>query len=153
MNEEKRISKESFQEKLNEAVAGVAEKKLDLNLRFLEEYCKFTDHDLSAYKSIDRVPLGFLMTFMGPSLTEMFFGLFSKHPNVLKGVIHTSSKVQVFAPLKMSAGRWRETLSVKNIEEKTGKKGNYFAVDFEMILTDDGGAKIASDVHQFFLKV
>ncbi len=148
-----RVTEASFREKLDEVIGGVGEKELVLDLPFLEEYCKLTGHDLSLYRARDRVPLGFLMTFTGPIFSEMFIAFFTKHPGVIKGVIHTTSKVELFAPFRLGAGRFRESLAVRNIEEKAGRKGRYFAVDFEIVLVDGDGVKVASDVHQFFLKI
>ena len=53
----------------------------------------------------------------------------------------------------MSSKCYKEKLEIRNIEEKVGGKGKYFVVDFEVELMNEDGIKVASDLHQFFLKI
>jgi hypothetical protein len=128
-------------------------KELTLKEDFLKEYCRLTGHDYALYEEGGTAPAGFLMTFTDPIVSETFLKFFIKFPRVIKGTIHTSSKVEVLHPLKLSAKNYREKLLIRNIEEKTGSKGDYFAVDFEVVLMDGQGGKVATDAHQFFLRV
>jgi len=153
MNATAAMDKTLFQEKLQALVTGMGVKRLLVDNDGLKEYCRLTGHDFSAYQSRDRLPIGFLMTFIDPIVTELMVAFFVKFPGTIKGVIHSSSRIEVLKPLAISARQYQEKLELRKLEDKAGKKGNYMVVDFEVILMDEQGARVASDIHQFFLKI
>lgn len=153
MDETKTGSAQAFQAKLQEVVDAIGVKTLPVDLDLLKEYCRLTGHDFARCQARDLLPTGFLMTFTSPIFSEMFLAFFVKLPKLIKGVIHTASQVEFFGPLRLGAGPYQEKLAIRNLEEKSGKKGNYWAVDFEVSLMDTEDRKIVSDVHQFFLRV
>jgi hypothetical protein len=151
--EEKGISKSSFLKKLEEVIGEFGEKKLEMRKRMVEDYCSLTGHDYTRYQAIDRIPAGFLMTFTAPSISSMIISLFNRFPGIIKGVIHTSSKLDFYAPFRLSSRFYNEKIELRGIEEKQGRMGSYFVMDFEVVLADDAGDKVVSDLHQFFLRV
>jgi len=153
MERDKKISMDDFRRKLEDVINEIGVKELTLKEEFLKEYCRLTGHDYELYREKGEPPAGFLMTFTDPIVSEMFLKFFIKFPRVIKGVIHTSSKVEYYAPLSLDTKNYSENLLVKNVEQKAGGKGDYFAVDFEVALMDDQGGKVATDAHQFFLRV
>lgn len=142
----------SFSGKLEEVAAGLRERELPVDRASIKRYCELTGHDFASCERRDRLPVGFFMTLTSPILTQVIFTFFSRFPGVINGFIHTSSSVKMFAPLRLSSRYYTENLLVRDIQKKAGRKGSYFAVDFEITLTDDRGAKVATDMHQFFLR-
>ena len=69
-------------------------------------------------------------------------------------VVDRLGLVEAPAPVRERAD-WRqpERIVVRGVEEKRGGKGEYLAVDFEVLLSDAAGGEVASDLHQFFLRV
>ncbi len=143
----------AFQEKLRSVVDEAGPRRLEVDLDLIERYCALTGHDFSLYRARGVIPPGFLMTFTAPAASHMIYSFFAKFPGVVKGVIHTSSRVEYLRPMSLGAGFYTERIELKGIERKAGSKGDYFAVDFEVELTDDRGGRVATDLHQFFLRV
>ena len=147
------VSKAEFGEKLGGVVDEMGVVELPLDLARLEEYCELTGHDFAACKERGEAPTGYLMTFMDPVISRMFYQLYVKHPKLIKGVIHTTSTLESLAPVRLDAGPFQETMEIASIEEKHGSKGDYFSVDFKVTLMDAQEEEVAIDVHKFFLKV
>jgi len=147
------LSAAGFREKLEGLLAGMPPKALPLDEAALEAFCRLTGHDWPAYRARGVIPPGFFMTLTTPIMSELFIKLFVAFPKLLKGVIHTASHVEIHDDFRLSAGPFSERLSLKQVEEKAGSKGNYFAADFEVVLLDAGGKILASDLHQFFMRV
>lgn len=127
------------------------DKNLPIDIKLLQKYCELTGHDFEFYKSRNLIPLGFLMTLTTKLFTELFVLFFSRHRSVIKGVVHSSSKIELYRPFLLNA-EYRGTLAIKNIVEKIGKKGKFFVVDIEVCLWDQNNLKIIADRHQFFIK-
>ncbi len=153
MDDEPGISLSELKEKIREVADGVGVRELPLEDEFLEEFCELTGHDYSHYLERNQIPTGFFMTFTSPIVTQVFLSFFLKHPKLIKGVIHTGSKVEISSPLRLDKRPYSEKLEVREIVEKSGAKGKYLAVDFQVILMDSSGQKAASDLHQFFLRI
>jgi hypothetical protein len=147
------MTKEEFAEKLQAVIAEMGVKTLRQDDDALNEYCRLTGHDPAVYRERDRLPVGYLLTFIDPIVTQIIVSFFIKFPGTIKGVIHSSSTVRVMKPLSISAREYKEEFALRNIEEKSGKKGKYLVTDFEVALMDAGGEQVASDLHQFFLKI
>lgn len=153
MPEPTKISISSFEEKLGQVIDEIGVKDILLRDDYFKEFCELTGHDYSECICRDLAPPGFMMTLTGSTIGSMFLKFFTKFPTVIKGVIHSKSKVEYLAPIVLSAKNFKETIAIKNVEEKSGKKGEYFVVDFEVALMDESGSKLAIDFHQFFLRV
>ena len=143
----------SFQRHIREVLADVGERSVPLDPQVVQAYCELTGYDYALYSARDRVPPGFLMTFTASLFSEMFISFFVRFPDVIKGVIHTASKVELLGAFRLSCRQYQVRIEPRNIEEKAGKKGNYFAVDLEALVTDEDGGRVASDIHQFFLRI
>ncbi|HUT52947.1 MAG TPA: hypothetical protein VM658_06120 [bacterium] len=152
MGGEEAISGERFQKELEALVAETGALELRVDHDALREYCRLTGHDYAACKARDRLPAGYLMTFIDPIVTRIMVAFFVKFPGTIKGVVHSSSRIEIFKPLTISARPYREEMRLANLERKSGKKGDYFVADFEVILLDADGERAATDLHQFFLK-
>jgi len=153
MDEMKTNEARAFQARLQEAADGIGVKILRVDLDLLQEYCRLTGHDFARCQARDLLPTGFFMTFTTPIISELFLSLFTRDPHLIKGVIHTASQVEFLGPLRLSAEPYREKLSIRTPEAKRGKKGDYWAVDFEVSLMDAEDRPLATDVHQFFMRV
>jgi len=147
------LSKDFFHEKLQEIIDTIDTKRLDLDTALLQQYCSYTGYDYQLYQARDLVPVGFLMTFTSSVFSEMFLSLFAACSALIKGIIHTSSKVELFAPFSLSCKEYQTKLEIKKIEDKVGRKGEYLVIDLEVVVLDVHGVKVASDVHQFFLRI
>ncbi|MBC2716024.1 MAG: MaoC family dehydratase [Desulfobacteraceae bacterium] len=152
MTEKLTITRSIFLSMLEEAIKDIRLKKLPVNIKLLRKYCYLTGHDFKLYESRNLIPPGFLMTFTTRLFTELFILFFTKHSSVIKGLIHSSSKVELFRPFSLNVDYYQGILEVKNVKEKTGRKGKFFVVDIEVRLMDENNVKILSDLHQFFLK-
>jgi hypothetical protein len=146
------VTDAEFESMLKGIIAQVGVKTLTINLDILAAYCGLTGHDMARYRKMDRVPAGYLMTFMAPLITEVFVAFFTAHPAVIKGVVHSTSRVELHAPFRLSDRTFRETVGVRQVETRSGRRGDSFVVDFDVRLEDARGALIAHDMHQFFLK-
>lgn len=153
MGPEQRISCDGLREMAEDVIAAMGEKSLEVDLDLLDRYCRLTGHDFSRCRESGRMPAGFFMTFVDPIVTEFFIRLLGARPGVIKGGIHTRSKVELFAPLEIGAGPFRERIEIKAVEEKKGEKGDYLAANFEVVLMDGEGAKTALDHRQFFFRI
>jgi hypothetical protein len=146
-------SEPSLKKKLKEVIDDRGERKLRLEVDLLKEYCALTGYDYPLYQTRNLVPLGFLMTLTAPVFSEIILSFIAAFPNVIKGVIHTSSKVAIFSPLTLSSKYYHEKLEMRNVKEKVGRKGKYLVVDLELVLMNENDVTVASDLHQFFLKM
>jgi hypothetical protein len=152
MDQENSVSLMVMREKLELAIKGIGVLDLPLDEARLSEFCRLTGHDYETYQKRGEAPVGFFMTFTDPVLSRMFLDFFLKNPKMIKGVIHTKSRIDFKKPIKPD-GTYTETIAVAGIKEKLGSKGRYFAVDFEINLMDGPGESVACDIHQYFLKV
>jgi len=150
---EKNIPLSDLKEKILEVVDNVGVRELQLDDAFLEEFCELTGHDHSYWVRRNEIPAGFFMTLASPIITQVFLSFFLKHPNLVKGVIHTGSEIEMYRPIRLDRSPYGETLEMRHIEEKTGEKGKYLAVDLELVLKDSSGEKVAADLHRFFLRI
>jgi hypothetical protein len=153
MGNKGRISARKFREGLEEVVSDLGKKTLKMDPGKLETFCRLTGHDFEQWRERDEAPAGYLMTLTDPIVSEFFLGFFIRFPRTIKGVIYTTSTVEWLRPIRLSETEYRETLTLKSVEEKSGSKGDYFAVEFEVALTDGQGERVASDLHTFFLRV
>src|SRR4030042_1459818 len=142
MEETKTGSAQAFQAKLQEVVDAIGVKTLPVDLDFLKEYCRLTGHDFARCQARDLLPTGFLMTFTTPIFSELFLAFFAKLPQLIKGVIHTTSQIEILSPLRLRAGPYQEKLTIGNLEAKRGKTGDYWAVDFEVSVMDAEDRKL-----------
>ncbi len=152
MNDGKKVSKEDFGILLNDLINEIGTLELPVGDDSLKKFCEYTGHDYSVYTENNLIPQGYLMTITIPIFTRFFKRAWGEFiPKIIKGVIHTFSTIEYYSPFKMDQ-KYFGKMGVKSIEEKKGKKGEYFSVDFEIIVCDDKGATVASDIHKFFLK-
>lgn len=147
------ITLPELKDKLEAVIEQVGDKALNLNPAVLKDYCRLTGHDYSFYQDRDRVPLGFLMTFTAGLVSELFIAFLTQLADSVKGVVHSSSNIDVAAPFCISQQAYRHTVSLAGITEKAGKKGTHFVVDLDLTLLQENGIRVLTDVHQFFLRV
>jgi hypothetical protein len=152
MSTDQAISRDLFRGKLEAIIAETGAMELTVDDDALREYCRLTGHDYEDCVARDRLPAGYLMTFIDPIVTRIMVSFFVKFQGAVKGVVHSSSRIEFFKPLPISARRYREKLALKSLEFKPGKKGDNFVADLEVVLMDADGAPAAIDLHQFFLK-
>jgi hypothetical protein len=152
MERDQAVSPDLFRERIEAVIAETGDMELMVDDDALREYCRLTGHDYEAAKARDLLPAGYLMTFIDPIVTRIMVSFFVKFQGAVKGVVHSSSRVELQRPLVISARRYRERLALKNLEFKSGRKGDYFVADLEVALMDAEGATAATDLHQFFLK-
>jgi len=153
MRDKEKISKDDFQKSLEDLINKIGIKELNVEKDSLKTFCELTHHNYSFYLEKNLIPQGYLMTFTIPLFTQFFItASVDLIPKVIKGVIHTFSKIEYFGPFRMDQ-KYFGKIGVKNVVEKKGKMGEYFAVDFEILVSNEKGEKVASDVHQFFLRI
>ncbi len=153
MKDREKISKDDLQESLGNLINKIGTKELSIEADSLKTFCVLTHHDYSFYLEKNLIPQGYLMTFTIPLFSQFFImASVDLIPKVIKGVIHTFSKIEYFGPFRMDQ-KYFGKMEMKNVVEKKGKMGEYFAVDFEILVSKGKGEKVASDLHQFFLKI
>ena len=137
---------------LVEAFEEIGTQELSAGKDSVKKFCELTGHDFSIYLEKNLIPQGYLMTLIAPFVEEFFKiagpRLMSKP---IKGIIHTFSKVEYLAPFRLDQMYYGK-MKLKSIEEKKGKMGEYFSVDFEVLVSSDRGEDVASDIHKFFMK-
>jgi hypothetical protein len=152
MNLSEPVTADVFQNLLNEIMAGLPAKKLPVDMAKIAEFCRLTGHDFEQYRKKDLIPLGYLMTFTTPLINEAFMTFFTKHPSLIKGVVHSNSTIEVFHPFRLSHPFYMEELSVRQVLDKEGRRGKSFVTDFAVLLKNPEGETVLCDLHQFFLK-
>ncbi len=153
MKAKKKISKDELWESLNDLIKRIGTIDLNADKDSLETFCELTNHDHSLYLERNLIPQGYLMTFTIPLFTQFFLMVaVDLIPEVIKGIIHTFSEIEYFGAFRMDQ-RYLGKMEAKNIVEKRGTMGEYFAVDFEILVNNEKGEKVASDLHQFFLRI
>ena len=152
MNDKERISRDDFQELLDDLANNIGIKELDLDIDSLKRFCEITRHDYSVYLEKNLIPQGYLMTLTIPLFSEFFIlAIADLIPRVVKGVVHTFSRIEYFGPFRTHQ-KYLGRMQVKDVVEKKGKMGEYFAVDFEILIDNEKGEKVGSDLHQFFFR-
>lgn len=148
-----KISKDDFQGSLEDLINKIGIKELNIEKASLKKFCELTRHDYSFYLEKNLIPQGYLMTFTIPIFAQ-FFILASADliPKIIKGVIHTFSRIEYYEPFRTDQ-KYFGKIEIKNVVEKKGKLGEYFAADFEFLLSNEQGEKVASDIHQFFFRI
>ena len=153
MAEAHAITTSSFREKLEGLIEEMGPKRLELSKEYVREFCELTGHDYDEYRKRGDAPAGILMSFTDPMISGLFVNFFVKYPGAIKGVVHSTSKIDFLRPISLSQTGFEEKLAVGDIREKSGKKGNYLVVNIEMTLYDNLKRKVAVDLHTFFVRV
>lgn len=153
MAEATAITPSALKDTLETVIQQMGDKDLHLQPDVLKEYCQLTGHDFTFYQGRDRVPLGFLMTFTASLVSELFIAFLTQLADSVKGVVHSSSTIDVAAPFRISQESYRHAVRLAGITEKEGRKGTHFVVDLDLTLLQEDGVKVLTDVHQFFLRV
>ncbi len=143
----------ALEARLKEALDRVNGRDLVIDPEVLHSFCALTGYDYEHYRTRNFVPTGYLMTFTAPVVTEVFVGLYSNLSNLIKGIIHSRSRIEVLSPLTIDPSHYVVRIEAREIKEKQGKKGNYLVRDLDLILENTHGHKVASDLHQFFLRI
>lgn len=99
------------------------------------------------------IPPSIIPTLVSSKLGEIFARL---APKVFKlggkGIIHVGSHVHFLKPL-IAGRKYRLEVSLKDIAEKTGKKGVYLLTSLDIRVYSEDGDLVYRDVYSFFLKV
>lgn len=149
---EKNITAGDFRKLLEEIVREIGPLEVAVDRGEIETYCELTGHDFSMYIEANRAPQGYFMTLTAPLFSRFFTTAGARLiPKIVKGVIHTSSKVEYFRPFEIGR-RYLAKVEMGAVVEKSGNSGDYFAADIEFVVSDEKGQKVALDIHQFFLR-
>ena len=153
MSDESKISIGEFTESAKALIGKIGPVEFAVDEGIIRAFCETTGHDFDNCKKNNFVPQGYLMTLTIPLITQFFIkAALDELKGVIKGVIHTNSIIQYYRPFPL-AGKYIGHMGLKSVVEKTGSLGNYYAADFEVVITDDKSEKLAGDIHQFFLRV
>lgn len=148
-----KISIDEFTESAKALCGKISPMEFAVDEGVIRTFCETTGHDFEDCKKNNVIPQGYFMTLTIPLITRFFIeAALDELKGVIKGVIHTNSVVQYYRPLPLN-GKYTGHMGVKSVVEKTGSLGNYYAVDFEVVITDGKSEELASDIHQFFLRV
>lgn len=128
-------------------------KELLLDPKKVASFCRVTGHDYDWYQTRELVPAGFLMTFSAGHVTEVFVDFFTRFPEALKGVVHSSSRIRFQAPFCLSRRPLDHHIRLNTVLEKEGRKGLHFVSEFDLDLLEQDGTRILIDRHQFFMRV
>lgn len=147
------MNEKEFKKLLDDEVKKVGEIKLEMDRKGLKTFCELTGHDADFYFENNLIPQGYFMTMTIPVFNSFFTAAFANlMPKVIKGVIHTSSKIEFHRPMRIDR-KYTGKMTVARVEAKSGSLGDYFASDFEVVVLNEKGNWVASDLHQFFMRI
>lgn len=148
---------------IEEVLLEVGPKTVEPDVDTIKRYCEtigesdpvYFDDNVAkgfGYRSA-IVPQAYLLSLFTPIVNEFFVKGFERlFSGLIRGVIHTESKVVYYKPLFVG-GKYVLRLESVGLEKKSGKKGDYYVWTLRTVVSDEKGEDLAHDQHTFFLKI
>ncbi|NHI91026.1 MAG: hypothetical protein EAX96_00900 [Candidatus Lokiarchaeota archaeon] len=161
MKEDKNF--EEIKQILKEANSRMRPIELTLPLKKLVKFCEIIDETNLIYRELSEakkrgykqvpIPESYLLTFISPITHEFFTTGIGKHMGKeIKGIIHTSSKIEFKEQLYCETTYLLE-MDLKNVIQKKGKMGDFIDTMYQISLKNGEGKVCFVDYHEFFMKI
>ena len=119
------------------------------------QFYSITQDSVDQYITDAEKPIvspNYIMSLLAPFATKVIVKIFeNQNLPKIKGVVHSKSEIRFMKPL--SYGTYNIWCRVETLQRKTGKMGDYLVLTFRMTLMDENEEEVATDVHQFFIRI
>ncbi|MBS7251895.1 MAG: MaoC family dehydratase N-terminal domain-containing protein [Candidatus Freyarchaeota archaeon] len=149
---------------IEEVLLEVGPKIVEPDVDTIKRYCESIGEsnpvyfDGDAAKSVGYrsaiVPQAYLLSLFTPIVNEFFVKGFERlFSGLIRGVIHTESRVVYYKPLFVGE-KYVLRLESVGLEKKSGKKGDYYVWTLRTVVSNEEEKEdLAYDQHTFFLKI
>ena len=148
---------------LEEADKRIKPKTVNLTLKRLSKFCKIIEEKNPIYIDLNEarnkgyegipIPESFLLTFISPITHDFFTTGIGRHMGKeIKGIIHTSSKIEYKKQLYCETP-YKLEMALLNVTQKKGKMGEFIDGMYLISLKNQENEVCFTDYHEFFMKV